>query len=376
MATSNSHRAPGRAVTPLRHSGRALRGTGGAAVLGTVLLGSAFAGGAAQAAPAAPASAPAISSSTAAPAAPAPTAALHSSEKLRWGSQGSTVEQLQSALNDEGADLAVDGKFGKLTHGAVKDYQRANGLQIDGVVGPETRGSLNGGASIGGSGTSVPTSGTSTSSSGEAIVDAARTQIGASYSWGSSNPGVSFDCSGLTQYAYKQVGIDLPRTSGQQVAAGTQVSKSEAQPGDLVVWPGHMGIYAGGDKVVDAGRSPAPSPSAPSGETPPSSPSADTSNHERRAHHRTVECTPLRHSPAGRRQHRSPARRSGVAPGSAHPSPDQDPMNDRKAHSERHCSSLSGQVSTWPRASSSCRRISLIARICCSRALICAASSG
>lgn len=87
MATSNSHRAPGRAVTPLRHSGRALRGTGGAAVLGTVLLGSAFAGGAAQAAPAAPASAPAISSSTAAPAAPAPTAALHSSEKLRWGSR-------------------------------------------------------------------------------------------------------------------------------------------------------------------------------------------------------------------------------------------------------------------------------------------------
>ena len=45
MATSNSHRAAGRAVTPLRHSGPALRGTGGAAVLGTVLLGSAFAGG-------------------------------------------------------------------------------------------------------------------------------------------------------------------------------------------------------------------------------------------------------------------------------------------------------------------------------------------
>ncbi|GAA1331630.1 MULTISPECIES: NlpC/P60 family protein [Brachybacterium] len=255
MATSNSHRAPGRAVTPLRHSGRALRGTGGAAVLGTVLIGSAFASGAAQAAPAAPAAA-AVAAPAAAPT--APTSVLDSSKKLRWGSEGSSVEQLQSALNDEGASLAVDGKFGKRTHSAVKDYQRAHGLQVDGVVGSETRGSLNGGASVASAGASAPASGSSSSSSssGEAIVDAARTQIGASYSWGSSNPGVSFDCSGLTQYAYKQVGIDLPRTSGQQVAAGTQVSKSEAQPGDLVVWPGHMGIYAGGDKVVDAGRSP------------------------------------------------------------------------------------------------------------------------
>lgn len=258
MATSNSHRAAGRAVTPLRHSGRALRGTGGAAVLGTVLLGSAFAGGAAQAAPAAPAAAPSAVTQAAAPVAPAPAQALHSSEKLRWGSQGASVEQLQSALNDEGASLAVDGKFGPRTHAAVKDYQQTNGLQVDGVVGPETRGSLNGaGASISGGGASVPASSSSSSSStGQAIVDAARTQMGAAYSWGSSNPGVSFDCSGLTQYAYKQVGIDLPRTSGQQVDAGTQIPKSEAQPGDLVVWPGHMGIYAGGDKVVDAGRSP------------------------------------------------------------------------------------------------------------------------
>lgn len=257
MATSNSHRAAGRAVTPLRHSGPALRGTGGAAVLGTVLLGSAFAGGAAQAAPAAPATAPSAVTQAAAPAAPAPAQALHSSEKLRWGSQGASVEQLQSALNNEGASLAVDGKFGPLTHSAVKDYQQTNGLQVDGVVGSETRGSLNGSVpGIGGGGASVPAAASSSSSTGQAIVDAARTQIGADYSWGSSNPGVSFDCSGLTQYAYKQVGIDLPRTSGQQVDAGTQISKSEAQPGDLVVWPGHMGIYAGGDKVVDAGRSP------------------------------------------------------------------------------------------------------------------------
>src|SRR5699024_1249098 len=73
------------------------------------------------------------------------------------GSEGKAVEQLQSALNEHGASLAVDGKFGKLTHGAVKDFQRTHGVQLDGVVGPETRGALNGGAaSISGGGTSAP----------------------------------------------------------------------------------------------------------------------------------------------------------------------------------------------------------------------------
>ncbi|WP_394214792.1 C40 family peptidase [Brachybacterium vulturis] len=259
MAHNNTHRAFGRAVTPVGTAGRALRGTGGAAVLGTVLLGSAFAAGPAQAAPAASPAAPAISAQAAAPAAPAPAHAtsVSTAEKLRWGSQGSAVEQLQSALNDHGDSLSVDGKFGKLTHGAVKDFQRSHDLKIDGVVGPETRGALNGSdAPVSGGGTSAPAPAKSAISSQQAIVDAARSQIGASYSWGTSKPGVSFDCSGLSSYAYEQAGIDLPRTSSQQVAAGTTISKSEAQPGDLVVWPGHLGIYAGGDTVIDAGRSP------------------------------------------------------------------------------------------------------------------------
>src|SRR5699024_2981548 len=106
--------------------------------------------------------------------------------------------------------------------------------------------------SISGGGTSAP----APAHSQQAIVDAARSQIGTSYSWGTSTPGVSFDCSGLSSYAYAQAGIDLPRTSSQQVAAGTTIPKSEAQPGDLAVCPGHLGIYAGGDTVIDAGRTP------------------------------------------------------------------------------------------------------------------------
>ena len=118
MAHNNTHRAFGRAVTPVGTAGRALRGTGGAAVLGTVLLGSAFAAGPAQAAPTVSPAAPALTAQ-AAPAAPAPVhkTSVTTTENLRWGSQGSAVEQLQTALNDHGASLAVDGKFGPLTHG-------------------------------------------------------------------------------------------------------------------------------------------------------------------------------------------------------------------------------------------------------------------
>ncbi|WP_087102501.1 C40 family peptidase [Brachybacterium nesterenkovii] len=216
MSQNNTHRAIGRAVTPVGIAGRALRGTDGAAVLGTVVLGSALLSGPAQAAPTALPAAPTVTAQAAAPATPAPAHATSAlgAEKLRWGSQGSSVERLQTALNEHGASLSVDGKFGRLTHGAVKDFQRSHDLKIDGVVGPQTRGALNGGgASISTGGTSAPAPAHSATNSQQAIVDAARSQVGVSYSWGTS------------------------------------------KPGDLVVWPGHLGIYAGGNTVIDAGNS-------------------------------------------------------------------------------------------------------------------------
>lgn len=165
------------------------------------------------------------------------------------------MEQLQGALNGHGASLKGDGKFGSRTLAAVKDFQGEQNVQVDGVVGPETRGALNGASpAVGGTGTSVPAP-SSAASTQQKIVDAARSQVGVSYSWGTSKPGISFDCSGLSLYAYEQAGIDLPRSSSQQAAAGTQISRSEAQPRDLVVWPGHLGVYAGGHKIIDAGNS-------------------------------------------------------------------------------------------------------------------------
>lgn len=65
-----------------------------------------------------------------------------------------------------------------------------------------------------------------------------------------------WDCSGFTQWVYKQKGINIPRTSGGQRNAGRRVSASEARPGDLVWWPGHVGIYLGNGQHI-AARNPA-----------------------------------------------------------------------------------------------------------------------
>jgi len=250
MAKHNSHRAPGR---PVNGAARlAYKGIGGAAMLGTVVVGSAFAAQSASAAPAAPAAPADVTAVTpAAPVTPVATASLSSGSTLYQGSRGERVEDLQQLLNDHGAGLAVDGKFGPRTHAAVVDYQRDNGLQVDGRVGPQTRASLNGGSSDSGSSSS---SSSSSSTSGSSIVNIARQYIGVDYDYAGSSPS-GFDCSGLTSYVYSKVGIDLPRTSSAQAAGGTRISKSEARPGDLVVWSGHIGIYAGDNKVVDAGSS-------------------------------------------------------------------------------------------------------------------------
>ncbi|MFC4000281.1 C40 family peptidase [Prauserella oleivorans] len=91
------------------------------------------------------------------------------------------------------------------------------------------------------------------------IVDTAAAQAGKPYSYGASGPS-SFDCSGLTQYVHKQVGIDLPRTSGDQYAAVRKIAQGDKVPGDLVFFHDggsvyHVGIYAGGNQIWAAPES-------------------------------------------------------------------------------------------------------------------------
>ena len=84
----------------------------------------------------------------------------------------------------------------------------------------------------------------------QAIVNAARSQLGVPYVWGGTTPGVGLDCSGLTGFAHRQAGISIARTSGSQGAGGQRVSNP--QPGDLVWWPGHVAIYIGGGQIIHA----------------------------------------------------------------------------------------------------------------------------
>ena len=92
------------------------------------------------------------------------------------------------------------------------------------------------------------------SEAAQIAVDTAMAQRGKPYVWAAGGPG-SFDCSGLTSFAYRAAGVSLPHSSRMQSQMGQAVPRDQLQPGDLVFFyspVSHVGIYIGNGQMVHA----------------------------------------------------------------------------------------------------------------------------
>jgi cell wall-associated NlpC family hydrolase len=164
------------------------------------------------------------------------TAVSGKAARINASLPAATTRALQAQLG-----IAADGVFGPQTRTAVRAYQAAHGLEVDGIAGPATLGSLG----VSGTATTRTVAAANDATEGsaaatpaagagaQAAVSAAMSKVGAPYSYGSTGPS-SFDCSGLTSWAFRQAGITIPRTSFAQYGAGSPVAQGGIQAGDLV----------------------------------------------------------------------------------------------------------------------------------------------
>ncbi|KMJ55285.1 hypothetical protein AB685_28050 [Bacillus sp. LL01] len=190
------------------------------------------------------------------------TSAASSSGVLRVGSRGSAVTSLQQQLRDKGHfSSSIDGVYGPLTQRGVRSFQSAMGLSADGIAGPQTFNALSSGVVASASTSSRSSSSSASSSSSvnsSSLVSFARSLTGTPYRFGGTTTS-GFDCSGFTQYVFRNQGVSIPRTAAQQWSAGRSVSNP--QVGDLVFFetyksgPSHNGIYIGNNQFIHAGSS-------------------------------------------------------------------------------------------------------------------------
>ncbi|WP_338685597.1 C40 family peptidase [Streptomyces acidiscabies] len=152
-----------------------------------------------------------------------------------------------AAAKEAAKDLAA-AKQAEAKKKAAEEARKAAAEEA--VSRSETRASLSSGSSDSGS-VSAPASG-----SVATVIAFLKAQVGDAYVLGGTGPN-AWDCSGLVQAAFREVGVDLPRVSEDQSNFGTDVSLSNIQAGDILYWGGkgsayHVGVYLGGGKYLDA----------------------------------------------------------------------------------------------------------------------------
>lgn len=171
---------------------------------------------------------------------------------LKVGSTGADVMELQTKLNYVGLNVGkVDGIYGSMTKQGVINFQMAQSLVGDGIVGPITIKALNADYLLKQQPNKV-----------DSIIATAKQYLGVRYQWGGSTPQTGFDCSGYVAYVFSQTGISLPRVSRDQYQVGTKVAFEDLKPGDLVFFSfsgdgvvSHVGIYLGDGQFINASSS-------------------------------------------------------------------------------------------------------------------------
>ena len=167
--------------------------------------------------------------------------------KIQVKGTGTNRDGLVYKVTDRGGAIKVENGVYKIdllmaTKEECLKFGRRKGKAIIGVETTTT--TTNGGT-------------TTASSTGAKLVELAKSKLGCKYVWGATGPN-TFDCSGLTSWCHKQLGISIPRTSLAQSKSGKAVNKSDLQPGDLLFWKttsaevGHVGIYVGNNQFIHA----------------------------------------------------------------------------------------------------------------------------
>lgn len=133
---------------------------------------------------------------------------------------------------------------------AAKSSRKSSSGSSQSAGNSSSKGNTTSGGNISG-GNSSTSSGSSVSN-GQAVVNYAKQFIGNPYVYGGTSLTNGADCSGFVMSVYAAFGVSLPRTSSAQRSAGYEVSLSEIQPGDLVCYSGHIGIYAGNNTLIHA----------------------------------------------------------------------------------------------------------------------------